>query len=139
MSARQNSLTRPRASVETKPSLNYKRMPAYGKQFMEMRRSGKVPFKRVMVAFDWDLGKAYPRIVLADDTRADQLNFSYLAGLPVQVIYRRKDSHRVSGLIDAILQVNPSCLATFAIDLVDTGDAVTLIKAFEHTHIEVAA
>ncbi|ARO87950.1 hypothetical protein EBAPG3_009325 [Nitrosospira lacus] len=139
MATKQNAPAATEAIGKTKLNPNYKRIPAYGKQFMEMRRSGKVPSKRVMVTFDWDLAQAYPRIVLADDTPADQLNFSYLAGLPVQVIYRRKDSHRVSGVIDSILQVNPSCLATFAIDLVGTGDAVTLIKAYERTHTEVAA
>ena len=125
---KQNAPTGIRASFETKLNPDCKRLPAYGKQFMTMRKSGRVPSLRVMVAFDWDLAKAYPRIVIADDTPAAGLNFSYLAGLPVQVVYRRKDAHRVSALIDAILEVNPSCLSAFAIDLVDTGDAVTLIK-----------
>ena len=95
---------------------------------MTMRKSGRAPSLRVMVTFDWELAKAYPRIVIPDDTPAEELNLGFLAGLPVQVVYRRKDAHRVSALIDAILGVNPSCLSTFALDLVDTGDAVVLIK-----------
>ncbi|PTR07115.1 hypothetical protein C8R32_10871 [Nitrosospira sp. Nsp5] len=128
-----------RASFETKLNPDYKQMPAYGKQFMAMRQSGKIPGNRVMVTFDWDLGKAYPRIVIADDTPADQLNFNYLAGLAVQVVYRRKDAHRVSGVINAILKVNPSCLATFALDLVDTGNAPVLIKPYQEIQIAEAA
>ena len=115
------------------------RLPAYGKAFMTMRQSGKAPCLRVMVTFDWDLAKAYPRIVIADDTPAEQLSLGFLAGLPVQVVYRRKDAHRISALIDAILEVNPSCLCTFAFDLVDTGDAVTLIKPYENVQLAEAA
>lgn len=106
------------------------RMPAYGKQFMEMRQAGKMPSNRVMVTFDWDLAKAYPRIVIADDTPPEQLNFNYLAGLAVQIVYHRKDAHRVNGVVEAILKVNPSLLATFALDLVKTGNAVILIKPY---------
>ena len=127
---KQNAPTGIRASFETKLNQDYKRMPSYGKQFMAMRKSGRVPSLRVMVTFDWNLAKAYPRIVIADDTPAAELNLSFLAGLPVQIVYGRKHAHRVSALIDAILEVNPSSLTTFAFDLVDTGDAVTLIKPY---------
>ena len=113
---------------KTNRDMNSTRLPAYGKQFMSMRKSGRAPSLRVMVTFDWDLAKAYPRIVIPDDTSAEQLNLGFLAGLPVQVVYRRKDAHRISALIDAVLGVNPSYLSTFALDLVDTGDCVTLIK-----------
>jgi hypothetical protein len=119
--------------------MSQKRMPAYGKRIMEMRRSNKVPTNRVMVTFDWSLAKAYPRIVIADDTPADQLNFSYLAGLLVQIVYRRKDAHRVRGIVDAILEINPSSLVTFAIDLVDIGNAATLIKPYQTTQLAEAA
>ena len=128
MSAKQNAPAGTEAERKTDCDMNSTRLPAYGKQFMSMRKSGKAPSLRVMAVFDWDLAKAYPRIVIADDTPAGEWNFSFLAGLPVQVVYRRKDAHRVSALIDAILDVNPSCLSTFAFDLVDTGDCVTLIK-----------
>ncbi|MBA2660085.1 MAG: hypothetical protein H0U72_11295 [Nitrosospira sp.] len=135
---KENAPAGTRASFETQLNPNYKRLPPYGKQFMSIRAAGKVPSKTVMVTFDWDLAKAYPRIVIADDTLPDQLNFSYLAGLVVQVVYRRKDAHRVSGLVGAILNVNPSFLATFALDLVGISDAVTLIKPYESVQREAA-
>ena len=115
---------------KTNRDLNSTRLPAYGKQFMTMRKSCRAPSLRVMAVFDWDLAKAYPRIVISDDIPAGELNLSFLAGLPVQIVYRRKDAHRVSALIDAILEVNPSSLTTFAFDLLDTGDAVALIKPY---------
>ena len=139
MSTKQNAPAGTEASNEASLDLNCKRLPAYGKQFMTMRQSGKAPSLRLMVTFDWDLAKAYPRIVIPDDTPAGELNFSFLAGLPVQVVYRRKDAHRVSALIDAILEVNPSYLSTFALDLVDTGDAVTLIKPYQNVQLAEAA
>jgi hypothetical protein len=138
-SEKQNPSTGIEGLGKTNRDLNYKRFPPFGKLFMAMRKSGRVPSLRVMVTFDWDLAKAYPRIVIADDTPAEKLNFSFLAGLPVQVVYRRKDAHRVSSLIDAILEVNPSCLSTFAFDLAETGDAVTLIKPYEAAQLAEAA
>ena len=123
----------------TKRKMNGKSFPAYGQQFMAMRRSGKIPARTVMVTFDWKIARAYPRIVISDQTPAAKLNFDYLAGLPVKVVYRQKDAHRVGDVIDGILKVNPSCLATFALDLVDTGDAVTLIKPYQPMQIAEAA
>ncbi|SCY31125.1 hypothetical protein [Nitrosospira sp. Nsp13] len=137
---KENAPAGTRASFETKLNQNYKRrMPAYGKQFMEMRQARKIPSNRVMVTFDWNLAKAYPRIVIADDTPAGQLNFNYLAGLAVQIVYRRKDAHRVRDVVDAILEINPSCLAIFALDLVDTGNAAVLIKPYQDIQIAEAA
>ena len=137
--SKQNAPTGIRASFETKLNPDCKRLPAYGKAFMAMRQSGKAPSRRVIAVFDWDLAKAYPRIVIADDTPTGEWNLGFLAGLPVQVVYRRKDAHRVSALIDAILGVNPSYLSTFAFDLVDTGDAVTVIKPYQSIQLAEAA
>jgi hypothetical protein len=114
------------------------RMPAYGKQLMELRLAGKMPKGIVMVTFGWDLAKAYTRIVIPDDLPTDQLNFYYLAGLPVQIVYHRKDAHRVNDVTEAILKINPSWLATLALDLIDTGNAVSIIKAFELPQQEAA-
>ena len=136
---KENAPTGIRASFETKLNLDCKRLPAYGKQFMSMRQSGQAPTRRVMVTFDWDLAKAYPRIVIADDTPPDELNFNYLAGLPVQIVYRQRDAHRVNDVMGAILKINPSCLAIFALDLVDIGNAVTIIKPYQSIQLAEAA
>ena len=136
---KQNPSTGIEGLGKTNRDLNYKQMPAYGKQLMELRRSGKIPSRTVMVTFDWKLARAYPRIVIADQTPAARLNFDYLAGLPVKVVYRQKDAHRISDVVDGILKVNPAFLATFALDLVDTGDAVTLIKPYQSMQIAEAA
>ncbi|PTR16972.1 hypothetical protein C8R31_101125 [Nitrosospira sp. Nsp2] len=124
------------AILETKTTVhserNSKRLPPYGKQFMSIRESGKVPSKTVMVSFDWDLAQAYPRIIIPAGANPAEIEFKFLAGLPVQIIYRNKDAHRVDALVQEIMRVNPCLLATFALDLVDTAPALTLIKPY-HT------
>lgn len=84
-----------------------KRLPPYGKQFMTMRQAGKAPSKTIMVCFDWDLAHAYPRIVIPEDATPAEIEFKFLAGLPVQIIYRNKDAHRVDALVQEIIRVNP--------------------------------
>ncbi len=117
-----------------------KRFPAYGKKLIELRRAGKVPSRRVMIVFDWKLARTYPRIVIANDIPLDGLEFSYLAGLPVQIVYRGKDAHRVNAVSGEIMKVNPSWLATFAMDLVATDvPAFTIIHDSLHVRIEEAA
>lgn len=116
-----------------------RRLPPYGKQFMALRQAGKVPSKRVMVSFDWDLARAYPRIIIPADENPSELEFKFLAGLSVQIIYGCKDAHRVDALVQEIMRVNPCFLATFALDLVDTGDALTLIKPYQLLEVAEAA
>jgi hypothetical protein len=116
-----------------------KRLPPYGKSLLAIRQAGKVPSKTVMVNFDWDLAQAYPRIVIPDDAIPAEIEFKFLAGLPVQIIYRSKDAHRVDAVVQEIMRVNPRSLATFALDLVGTGDALTLIKPYQSVEVAEAA
>lgn len=123
------------AAFETKLNGNYKRLPPYGKQLLAIRQAGKVPSKRVMVSFDWNLARAYPRIIIPADTSPVELEFEFLAGLSVQIIYHDKDAHRVDALVQEIMQANPCVLVTFALDLSDTGDALTLIKPYQSAEV----
>ena len=119
--------------------LHFNRFPAYGKQLNAMRRAGKIPARLVIVTFDWKLARAYPRIVLADDTAPAEINFSFLAGLQVQVVYRLTDAHRVNAVVEAILKVNPSFLATFAVDRVGEEGARALIIPYQEIQTRAAA
>ena len=103
------------AAGTTRP--NYKRFPAYGKQLMAMRLAGKVPPNSVVVAFEWDIGRRFPRIVIADAVPIDHLELRYLAGLDVMLTYREKDASRILELAQAILNVNPRSLLAFAVDV----------------------
>lgn len=118
--------------------MNKNRTPPYGKSIMELRLAGKMPGGIVMVTFGWEIAQAYTRIVIPNDLPTDQLNFYYLAGLPVQIAYHKRDAHRVNDVAQAILRIGPSWLATFALDLIDTGNAISIIKAFELPQREAA-
>lgn len=107
-----------------------KRFPAFGKQLSAMRRAGKTPAKIIYVTFDWGLAKAYPRIVLTDDAIPANLNFSYLAGLPVQIVYRVRDAHKIHAVVEEILKVNPCFLTTFAVDRAGEDGARALLIPF---------
>ena len=96
---------------------NTKRFPAYGKQLMEQRLAGQVPPNSVVVAFEWSIGRMFPRIVLAEPVPFGNLELRYLAGLDVMLAYRDKDASRVPELAQAILRVNPRSLLAFAMDV----------------------
>jgi hypothetical protein len=125
---KENALGATRATFQTKPQSNYKRLPPYGKQLMAIRQAGKAPVRMMIVAFDWDLARAYPRIIIPNDLTPAEIEFRFLAGLPVQITYRSKDAHRVDAVAQEIAKVNPCFLATFGLDLVGTGDAWAILK-----------
>lgn len=125
---KENALGATRATFQTKPQSNYKRLPPYGKQLMAIRQAGKAPVRMVIVAFDWDLARAYPRIIIPNDLTPAEIEFRFLAGLPVQITYRGKDAHRVDAVAQEIVKVNPCFLAIFALDLAGTGDAWAILK-----------
>jgi hypothetical protein len=125
---KENALGATRATFQTKPQSNYKRLPPYGKQLMALRQAGKAPVRMMIVVFDWDLARVYPRIIIPNDLTPAEIEFRFLAGLPVQITYRSKDAHRVDAVAQEIVKVNPCFLATFALDLVGTGDAWAILK-----------
>ncbi|MGO8755545.1 MAG: hypothetical protein ACLQHK_09990 [Gallionellaceae bacterium] len=95
---------------------HYKRFPAYGKRLMQLRQAGRVPPNSVVVTFDWEIGRIFPRVVIAEPVPFDDLEFRYLAGLDVWLPYHEKDASRVMELAQAILRVNPHSLLAFAIE-----------------------
>jgi len=131
--SKEKALTGTRATNTASYTRKYKRFPPYGKKLMLLRRSGKVPAQVTMVVFDWKDGRAYPRIVIDGDTPIESLEFSYLSGITVQIVYCSQDADRVDAVAQAILKVNPSFLSTFNLDLVDVGKATTIIKPLKNT------
>jgi hypothetical protein len=105
-----------------------KKFPPYGKQLMQLRKQGQIPRKILQVVFDWKIARAYPRIIIQEEVKPEDLEFCYLAGLPVQVVFSKSEAHRVNGLVDEILKVKPLYLFTFGLDLLDVG-ARTILKA----------
>ncbi len=112
----QNKAARPGAAMQNAQH-HYKRFPAYGKQLMELRLAGNVPPNSVVVAFEWNIGCIFQRIVIAEPVACGDLELRYLAGLDVMLAYRTKDESRVMELAVAILKVNPRSLLAFALDV----------------------
>lgn len=110
-----------------KPGVNnlsstIKRYPAYGKQLNELRCKGLIPAKRVIVTTHWHIGKLYPRIIVTPDTPVSNLQFNYLSGLHVQIVYFDRDEPILSDLITEILSIQPATLATFNMSAVKRGE-----------------
>jgi hypothetical protein len=106
----------PRNGTPSTPRALCNRFPAFGKRLMDQRIAGQVP-PFVVVAFDWNIGRKFPRVVIPDDLSLDDIELRFLAGLDVTLAYREKHSSRVPELAQAILRVNPRILNGFACDI----------------------
>ena len=98
----------------------FKKFPAFGKSIMAARLAGQAPSNSVVIAFDWKIGKIFPRVVVFNQVPADTLELRYLAGLDVIVAYKDEHASRVLDMARAILNVNPRILQAFAIDIPTT-------------------
>jgi len=102
--------------------------PPYGRQLFELRKKRKIPRKIIQIVFDWKIARAYPRIIIPKEVKPEDLEFCYLAGLPVQVVFKQQDADRVNAVTNEILKANPLYLFTFGLDLLDVG-ARAILKA----------
>lgn len=114
-----------------------RKLPAYARKILDLRKSGKVPSRIVQIVFDWKLARAYPRLVVTEAVQVADLDFHCLAGLSAQIVYRDRDAHQVDAVIQEILKVRPSFLSTFAIDRAGEDGARALIIPF--AEMKVAA
>jgi hypothetical protein len=101
---------------------NFKRFPAFGKQLDDLRKQGRIPAKRVIVAFDWRIGKLFPRIIIMPDAPVTKFQFRYLAGLHIQVAYHDRDAAILPALTDEIMKIHPASLSTFNLSAVKRGE-----------------
>ena len=109
-------------TASEKARVNYKRkFPPFGKRLDDLRRAGKIPAMRVIVATDWSIGKLFPRIVITDELPATSLRFNYLSGLHVQIVYFDRDNQLLESLITEILSIQPATLSVFNMDAVKQG------------------
>jgi len=65
------------------------RLPPFGKDLMTLREQNMVPSNNlVIVSLDsWDYGKRYARVVVPADLDPAILNFAFVAGLDVFLVY----------------------------------------------------
>lgn len=82
-----------------------------------MRLAGQVPCNGMYIVFDWELGRAFLRVVIPDSIAPDRLELRFLAGLDVTLAYRSEHANRVPDLAREVLKVNPRILNALAIDI----------------------
>lgn len=117
-----NARREPGAALINTHARYFKRFPAFGHQLDDLRKQGLIPAKRVIVAFDWNIGKLFPRIIITSDVLASNLQFRYLAGLHVQIVYHDRDAAILPELVNEILTVKPATLAVFNMSAVTRGE-----------------
>lgn len=116
-------------------STQRKIFPPYGKKIDEIRKAGMIPALRVIVSTRWEIGQAYPRIIVTGKIPIQNLDFKYLAGLSVQVVHFNSD-YFIDELIEAIRYCVPKQLCVFNMDKVSTGQPA--LKIIEPRHTKVA-
>jgi hypothetical protein len=97
-------------------SQKLKRFPAYGKKLYQQRLAGRIP-SGLYVVLDWNLAKAFPRIVIPRELPLAEIELRFLAGLDVTLAFGEKHADRIPELSQAILQVNPRILNTFNVEI----------------------
>lgn len=64
------------------------RLPAYGRDLLELRRRGLRPESIVIVAIDsWAYGMAYARVVVSKELAPAEINFAFVAALDVAIVW----------------------------------------------------
>ena len=101
---------------EKKALRRHHTQPAYAKQLAEARARGLRLSKSLVVALSWDLGRAFPRLVVPEDFDIAAGDFSAVRGLDCIVAHR--------GAIARALAVASACLRAGAWPVV-TLDAQT--------------
>lgn len=84
-----------------------KRLPAYGRELIRMRKEGLAPDQRgVFITDDWRRWHDYGwRAVIQADAQLGLLNFSFVAGL--EVIVMSKTAERAEQIGAAVACFNP--------------------------------
>lgn len=79
-----------------------RRLPAYGRELVEAQRRGlNVPW--LLIALDWSLGRACPRVVVPSDAQIAEIDFGLVRGLGCMVVHRG-ESTRALDTAEAVLQ-----------------------------------
>ncbi|MBY0578451.1 MAG: hypothetical protein K2P57_05330 [Burkholderiales bacterium] len=111
----------PADNLGTMPTAT-KRLPAYGRQLLEARKRGLQPRQQmVYIVFDWNLAKAFPRIIVDHAIDPKNYDFSALVGLDVVIGFEQADADLVVPLARAILKANPRRLQAWPLDPDENG------------------
>ena len=91
------------------------RLPPYGKQRMAERERGLAP-RWLCLALNWELGKAWPRVVIPRDLPTAGLNLRFAAGVDCIIATYPEEAHRVGPLFDRLQKFNPRDVRVCIVD-----------------------
>jgi hypothetical protein len=75
-------------------SRSSKRLPAYGRELLAAQKAGRnVPW--LLIALDWDLGRAMPRVVVSRDTPVDDWDLCLVRGLDCMIAHRGEQKRAI--------------------------------------------
>lgn len=84
------------------------RLPAYGRELVEAQRRGlNVPW--LLIALDWNLGRAFPRVVIPADMPVHELDLRLVRGLGCMVAHRGETSRALDVAEAALLADATEC------------------------------
>lgn len=92
-----------------------KRLPAFGREILELRRRGLRPRGGIILAIDsWNygIGTSRARAVITPDLDPAALDYSFVAGLDVELVWLPKltPKERLDATIRAVLRCAPQRL-----------------------------
>jgi len=99
-----------------------RKLPAFGRELLELRRRGLVPERHpcvghaVLSVDNWRWAQCYAsRLVIAPEVEPEEIDFSVLAGLDVTVFWTRQITRadRFERIQAAILRAGPNALQVF--------------------------
>lgn len=97
------------------------RLPAFGRELLELRRKGLVPNPpQCYVCLDlWEWAIGHTRVVVAPDADPAALDYSMVAGIDVTVLHSLKVTPpaRRDALLRALVRANPLRLYAMDIDV----------------------
>lgn len=73
-------------SIVSIPNNQGRRLPAFGRELVAAQRKGlNVPW--LCIALDWNLGRAFPRVVVPVDVQACELDMRLVRGLGCMIVH----------------------------------------------------
>lgn len=92
-----------------------RRLPAFGRELVAAQRKGlNVPW--LLIALDWNLGRAFPRIVVPVDIQARELDMRLVRGLGCMIAHRGEAS-RALDIAEAVLLAGATSCPIFDVEL----------------------
>lgn len=83
------------------PGDQRRRLPAFGRELVAAQRKGlNVPW--LLIALDWNLGRAFPRVVVPVEVQARELDMRLARGLGCMIAHRGEAS-RALDVAEAVL------------------------------------